>query len=40
VRWLARAVEERWLCGSAHDPEIAYVRIGADSKVKFVALSE
>jgi glyoxylase-like metal-dependent hydrolase (beta-lactamase superfamily II) len=33
--WLTRAVEERWLCGFAHDTEIAFTKIVADPKVKF-----
>src|ERR1039458_8863879 len=36
MHWLARAVEEEWLCGFAHDPEIAVTKNSADPKVKFV----
>ena len=33
--WLARAVEEKWLCGFAHDTEIAFAKIKTDPKAKF-----
>jgi glyoxylase-like metal-dependent hydrolase (beta-lactamase superfamily II) len=35
MTWLTRAVEESWLCGFAHDTEIAFTKISADPKVKF-----
>ena len=34
-RWLTRIVDEGWLCGFAHDPEIAFTRIARDAKTKF-----
>jgi len=36
-RWLTRAVEGDWLCGFGHDHEVAFARIAAEPKVKFVA---
>jgi glyoxylase-like metal-dependent hydrolase (beta-lactamase superfamily II) len=36
TQWLSRAVEGNWLCGFGHDPEVAFARIQADPKVKFV----
>jgi glyoxylase-like metal-dependent hydrolase (beta-lactamase superfamily II) len=27
LRWLARAAQEDWICGFAHEPEIAFTRI-------------
>ena len=38
TRWLNRAVEENWLCGFGHDPEIAFTRIDGDPKTKFAAI--
>ena len=37
MAWLTKAVEESWLCGFAHDPQIAFAKIKADPKVKFTA---
>jgi len=34
-RWLGRIAEQGWLCGFAHDPGIAFARIGADTKTRF-----
>jgi glyoxylase-like metal-dependent hydrolase (beta-lactamase superfamily II) len=34
--WLTRAVEGDWLCGFGHDTEVAFSRVAADAKVKFV----
>src|SRR2546423_6741369 len=36
TRWLTRAVEGNWLCGFAHDHEVAFARIASNRKVKFV----
>jgi glyoxylase-like metal-dependent hydrolase (beta-lactamase superfamily II) len=36
TRWLTRAVEGNWLCGFGHDHEVAFARVAADAKVKFV----
>jgi glyoxylase-like metal-dependent hydrolase (beta-lactamase superfamily II) len=36
IQWLTRAVRENWLCGFAHDPEIAFARIIEDPKVQFI----
>ncbi len=33
--WLTRAVEGGWVCGFAHDPEIAFAKIKSDPKIKF-----
>jgi len=35
ARLLDQAVRERWWCGFAHDPKIAFARIGKDSKGRF-----
>jgi len=35
ARLLDQAVRERWWCGFAHDPNIAFARIGKDSKGRF-----
>lgn len=37
-RMLAQAAEENWICGFAHDPEIAFVRI-TQRKSRFSAVS-
>jgi glyoxylase-like metal-dependent hydrolase (beta-lactamase superfamily II) len=39
THWLNRAVEGNWLCAFAHDPEVAFTRVAADTKAKFVALT-
>ena len=36
MKWLTRAVEGNWLCGFAHDHEVAFTHIAADPKAKFV----
>ena len=36
TRWLARAVEDNWVCGFGHDPEIDFARIATDPKAGFV----
>ena len=36
THWLTRAVRGNWLCGFGHDPEIAFARILADPKAKFI----
>jgi hypothetical protein len=35
MHWLTRAVEEDWLCGFGHDPDIAFAKIVHDAKSKF-----
>jgi glyoxylase-like metal-dependent hydrolase (beta-lactamase superfamily II) len=35
TRLLEQAVRERWWCGFAHDPNIAFARIGKDNKGRF-----
>jgi len=35
MHWLARAVDENWLCGFAHDTAIAFATIARDPKTKF-----
>ena len=35
TEWLTRIVEEGWLCGFAHDSEIAFTRVATDPKSKF-----
>ncbi len=34
-RLLEQAVREGWWCGFAHDPNIAFARIGKDNKGRF-----
>jgi glyoxylase-like metal-dependent hydrolase (beta-lactamase superfamily II) len=34
--WLRRAIEEQWVCGFAHDPDVAFARITSE-KEKFAA---
>lgn len=40
TKWLTRAAEGNWLCGFAHDHEVAFSRITADPKTKFKAASD
>ena len=35
MHWLAKAVDENWLCGFAHDTAIAFTTIARDPKTKF-----
>ena len=35
THWLTRAADENWLCGFAHDPEIAFTGIAHHPKTKF-----
>jgi hypothetical protein len=35
MNWLAKAVDENWLCGFAHDTAIAFTTIARDPKTKF-----
>lgn len=37
-RWLARAADEAWVCGFAHDPEVGLARIVRDEKASFRAV--
>ena len=37
TRWLTKAAAEGWLCGFAHDPEIAFTRIAHDARTGFAA---
>ena len=37
THWLDRAVDENWLCGFGHDPDIAFARIVRDPKTSFAA---
>ena len=30
MRWLARAAGDNWLCGFAHDPDVAFTTIVRD----------
>ena len=38
TRWLSRAVAENWICGFAHDSEIAFARIDDHPKTRFAAV--
>jgi len=38
-RWLARAAEENWLCGFAHDPHIGFATVERDEKAGFRAVA-
>ena len=38
THWLTRAAGGHWLCGFGHDHQVAFARIAADPKAKFVAV--
>jgi hypothetical protein len=35
MHWLAKAVDENWLCGFAHDTDIAFTTLVRHPKTKF-----
>jgi hypothetical protein len=35
MHWLAKAVDENWLCGFAHDTDIAFATLVRHPKTKF-----
>ena len=38
TQWLTAAVKEDWICGFAHDSEIAFARIAEHPKTRFAAV--
>jgi glyoxylase-like metal-dependent hydrolase (beta-lactamase superfamily II) len=38
TRWLQSSVEGNWVCGFAHETELAFARIGSDPKTRFTAV--
>lgn len=36
--WLGRAADRHWICGFAHDPQVAFARIERDPKTRFRAV--
>ena len=40
TKWLTRAIEGNWLCGFGHDHEVAFAKIAADSKTKFIMAAD
>jgi glyoxylase-like metal-dependent hydrolase (beta-lactamase superfamily II) len=37
--WLAKAADQNWICGFAHDPSVDFARIARDDKVQFAPVS-
>ena len=37
-KWLGAAVKEDWICGFAHDPQVAFARIAEHPKTRFAAV--